>query len=211
MVREQILETASRLFYANGYKATGINEIVAKSGVSKATLYANFQSKEELCLAYLGRIEERNLKSLHVLLTSLRKGQRRILGLFDFALRRYQTSGFHGCWCHKTFANIPNRNYRIKKEIREQKRRLLYLIEDEVRKNLGLQDITEVKSLSRRIYLLYEIAIVESDLLGADWPIREAKELARKVQAASHCGDRIVELRAFLPKVLDREPPSAAC
>ena len=51
--RRKILETASRLFYLQGYNATGINQIIEESGVAKATLYEHYRSKEDLLLAYL--------------------------------------------------------------------------------------------------------------------------------------------------------------
>ena len=56
--RERIVATASDLFYTQGYRATGINEVIKQSGVAKATFYSHFPSKDDLCLAYL---EERSL------------------------------------------------------------------------------------------------------------------------------------------------------
>ena len=51
-IRENIVKTASELFYRNGYNSTGINEIIRESGIAKATLYNHFKSKEDLCLSY---------------------------------------------------------------------------------------------------------------------------------------------------------------
>jgi AcrR family transcriptional regulator len=51
--RERILQTAADLFYRNGYRATGINEVIEKASVAKATFYAHFKTKDDLCLAYL--------------------------------------------------------------------------------------------------------------------------------------------------------------
>ena len=53
--REQLLDTALRLFYREGYHATGIERILAESGVAKMTLYKHFASKDELMLAALQR------------------------------------------------------------------------------------------------------------------------------------------------------------
>jgi AcrR family transcriptional regulator len=51
--RERILQTAADLFYRNGYRATGINKVIEKASVAKATFYAHFKTKDDLCLAYL--------------------------------------------------------------------------------------------------------------------------------------------------------------
>lgn len=46
--RQQILETASELFYNKGIQHVGINEVIAESGVAKRTLYRWFPSKDLL-------------------------------------------------------------------------------------------------------------------------------------------------------------------
>jgi len=48
--RQQILETASLLFYQKGIQNVGINEVIAQSGVAKRTLYRHFPSKDDLIL-----------------------------------------------------------------------------------------------------------------------------------------------------------------
>ena len=52
-VKNHIVETASNLFYANGYNLTGINQIISEAGIAKATLYNHFKSKEDICVSYL--------------------------------------------------------------------------------------------------------------------------------------------------------------
>ncbi len=46
--RQQILEAGRELFFAQGYADTSMDQVTAKSGVSKATLYNHFPSKEKL-------------------------------------------------------------------------------------------------------------------------------------------------------------------
>lgn len=53
--RERILETASRLFTASGYRAVGIDTIIRESGVAKMTFYKHFPAKDDLIAAYLDR------------------------------------------------------------------------------------------------------------------------------------------------------------
>lgn len=51
--RERILATAHRLFYREGIRATGIDRLIAESGVTKVTFYRHFPSKNDLILAFL--------------------------------------------------------------------------------------------------------------------------------------------------------------
>jgi AcrR family transcriptional regulator len=51
--RERLLETAARLFYRDGFRAVGIDTLIAESGVAKMSLYRHFTSKDDLIAAYL--------------------------------------------------------------------------------------------------------------------------------------------------------------
>lgn len=53
--RERLIATAYELFTRRGISSVGIDEIIAKAGVAKATLYKYFPSKEDLALAFLAR------------------------------------------------------------------------------------------------------------------------------------------------------------
>ena len=54
-MKERILDTAERLFYSAGIRATGDDTIAAEVGISKRTLYNHFPSKDALIAAYLKR------------------------------------------------------------------------------------------------------------------------------------------------------------
>jgi AcrR family transcriptional regulator len=51
--RERILLTAHELFYAAGIRATGVDRVIAESGVTKVTFYRHFPSKNDLIRAFL--------------------------------------------------------------------------------------------------------------------------------------------------------------
>lgn len=51
--RERILLTAHDLFYREGIRATGIDRVIAESGVTKVTFYRHFPSKRDLIREYL--------------------------------------------------------------------------------------------------------------------------------------------------------------
>jgi len=50
---ERIKRTARELFYRQGIRAVGVDEIVSRAGVTKPSLYRSFASKDELAAAYL--------------------------------------------------------------------------------------------------------------------------------------------------------------
>ena len=51
--RDRLLQTAHALFYRDGIRATGIDRVIAESGVTKVTFYRHFPSKNDLVCAYL--------------------------------------------------------------------------------------------------------------------------------------------------------------
>ena len=58
-VRDRILLTAHGLFYRDGIRATGIDRVIAESGVTKVTFYRQFPSKNDLILAFLALRHDR--------------------------------------------------------------------------------------------------------------------------------------------------------
>jgi AcrR family transcriptional regulator len=57
--RERILDTAYELFSRRGIRDVGVDEVIERAGVAKATLYRHFPSKDDLVIAFLERREER--------------------------------------------------------------------------------------------------------------------------------------------------------
>lgn len=176
-IRQTIIETASNLFYEQGYNSTGINEIIATAGIAKATLYNHFRSKEEICLAYLQYMNDSFLAGIRKFYLTKSTGQAQIISLFDFLLRFFQESDFNGCWCIKTISEIPKDNQLIRNEIQQQKKHFIGVINNLVQNTFLNKSVEEIDLLSRQIYLLYESAVSESHLHQENWPIVAAKKL----------------------------------
>jgi AcrR family transcriptional regulator len=56
--RERLLDTAARIFYAEGVHTVGVQRIVEEAGVTLATFYRHFPSKQDLVLAYLQSVHD---------------------------------------------------------------------------------------------------------------------------------------------------------
>jgi len=180
-VKQRIIETASTLFYEQGYNLTGINEIIKEAGIAKATLYNHFKSKDEICLAYLKHKNDAFIESLKAYIARAPSGKGRLLTLFDFLLQFYKEENFNGCWCINTVSEIPKEKEDIKAAIKHYKLQFMALIERAVEENLMLPSEVAIKMLARQIYVLYEGAIAESHLHQDAWPIESAKAICLKI------------------------------
>ena len=98
--RERILTTAYRLFTRRGIRAVGTDEVIAQSGVAKATLYRHFPSKNDLVLAVLQRREELWTLEMVEQQSRLRGDtpEAQLLAIFDVFHDWFQEhEGFDGC------------------------------------------------------------------------------------------------------------------
>jgi AcrR family transcriptional regulator len=100
-VKERILDTASRLFYDQGYHVTGINQIIDEAEIARASLYNHFPSKTDLLLAYLDRTHATWFEELDAFLVSIESPKERLLALFDFRIYRQQKLRYKGCHFNK--------------------------------------------------------------------------------------------------------------
>jgi AcrR family transcriptional regulator len=96
--RQQILETASQLFYKKGIPNVGINEIIAVSGVAKRTLYRHFPSKDDLILEVMQHRSAQWLCWFEDAVTNRGKtAKERLLAVFDVLEEWYVNPEFLGC------------------------------------------------------------------------------------------------------------------
>ena len=88
--RERLLTAAGELFYESGIAATGVDAVLARAGVSPATMYAHFAGKDALVAAYLERRHEAWRQTWDEVLAERGDPVDRLLSLFD-AVSRYRS------------------------------------------------------------------------------------------------------------------------
>ena len=176
-LRQHILQTASNLFYTQGFNGTGINEIISASAIAKATLYSHFSSKDELCLAYLQTKNESFLLDISNFCEVRPNGAPQIMAIFDYLLTLYTKPNFNGCWNVNTLAELAPENEIIRKEIKKQKTYFINFLKTVLLSNFPILDKPSASKLARKIYLLFESAWVESNVHKAKWPIMDSKEM----------------------------------
>jgi AcrR family transcriptional regulator len=95
--RERLLDAADELFYAEGVHVVGVDRIVERAGVAKATLYSIFGSKDELVRAYLEKHFRGRQRRIAHILAAYNTPRERLLGVFAEIEELLAGSGFRGC------------------------------------------------------------------------------------------------------------------
>jgi|HubBroStandDraft_3_1064219.scaffolds.fasta_scaffold30836_3 AcrR family transcriptional regulator len=105
--RERLLQAASELFYAEGVQSVGIDRVIERAGVAKASLYSTFGSKEQLVCAYLEDRHAQMLARLRAAVDAVDDPVERILAVFDAQAQLFHTPGYHGCAFTAAAAEAP--------------------------------------------------------------------------------------------------------
>jgi AcrR family transcriptional regulator len=95
--RDRLLVAADELFYAEGVHVVGIDRIVERAGVAKATLYSIFGSKDELVRAYLENHFRQRQRGIGNILAAHNTPRERLLGIFAEIEAALEGSEFRGC------------------------------------------------------------------------------------------------------------------
>jgi AcrR family transcriptional regulator len=102
--RERILDTAYELFSRRAIRDVGVDEVIERAGVAKATLYRHFPSKDDLVIAFLERREERWTLAW-VEAEARRRGgtpEERLLAIFELFDEWFRRDDFEAC----SFINV---------------------------------------------------------------------------------------------------------
>jgi len=179
-VRERILDTASRLFYAEGIRAVGIDRIVAESGVAKMSLYNHFRSKDELVVAHLERRHERWKEWFHHALSkqTLQPGEH-VLAFFDALGEWLQQNHFRGC----PFINASLELVNPKHPARRVADRHRAYVRDFIADQLRADGIAPSGLLVDQLILLMDGAVTGSVMGGVDAARRAAQMAQTVIQA----------------------------
>jgi AcrR family transcriptional regulator len=102
--RERILDAAYELFSRRAIRDVGVDEVIERAGVAKATLYRHFSSKDDLVIAFLERREERWTLAW-VEAEARRRGttpEEQLLAIFEVFDEWFQRDDFEAC----SFINV---------------------------------------------------------------------------------------------------------
>lgn len=176
--RELVLETAGKLFYANGIRATGVDRIAAEAGVAPTTLYRLFASKDDLVAAYVERIDAERRKTMDELVAAAGVDPRaQILALVDMWCDDIASGEFHGCPIMATLAEF--------RDAEVPGHRGAVAVKGGVRARLGeltsRLHVDDPDEVADRLTLVIEGMLASGLALGPDGPAARARALAELV------------------------------
>ena len=188
--RDRILDTASQLFYRDGYHAVGIDTIVERSGVAKMTLYRHFPSKDDLIAAYLERANAEFWDWLEGEIAAVQEPEAKLAAAFKATARLATSPQCLGCTFQAAASEFPELEHPGHGVALAHKRRVLERLAG-LASDAGLAD---PDGLAAKLLLLMDGAWVAARMFGPD---NHANTVAEAAQALieTHAGSSSAEGR----------------
>ena len=174
---ERILSVAYELFSRRGIRDVGVNELIDRSGVAKATFYRHFTSKDSLVLAFLEQRDK--LWTVEAIVSQARRRGHtpveRMLSIFDVLGEWFQRDDFEG----STFTQV--------------------LLEMGPSHPLGQASINYLAKLRGHVQALAEEAgLVDPDGFARSWQILMKGSIISAIGGDLDAGKRARQMAAWL-------------
>jgi AcrR family transcriptional regulator len=174
--RERLVAEAFVLFYVQGIRAVGIDLLITRSGVAKATFYRHFPSKDDLVLVYLDRRHRSWLAWLRESV-DVRDTAEQLLAVFDSLEELFADPLFRGSATINAVAEVGAISAAVRRCAREHAGELEGYLAD-LAKVAGRPRPTE---LARQLGLLVDGAFVGAQRARDPGPARTARAVAQRL------------------------------
>lgn len=173
---DRIRETAKELFYAQGIRAVGVDEIVRSAGVTKPSLYRAYPSKDALAAEFVSQWGEGFSKRFEAAIAEHPGDPRAgVLAYFKKLGERTEAKGYRGCAVSNCAVEYPEQDHpgravaqAHKAAVRERFR--------ELAREMGAR---KPNQLGDGLMLIMEGAFLTGQLFGAGGPAENARKAAR--------------------------------
>ena len=178
--RERLLAAADELFYEEGVNLVGIDRIIERAGVAKASLYDCFGSKEELIRSYLQQRFEARQARLSIWLARYATSREKILGIFEYVTEAVTRPDYRGCPFAR--ANAEARPGSSFKAVCDESRAWNLALFADLARQAGAADPVQA---AQRLQLLYDGATISAHVDGSTTAAAAARALAEVVLDAA--------------------------
>lgn len=161
--RQTILDTATRLFHDFGYRAVGIDRVIAEAGVAKMTLYKYFPSKTDLIGAVLTERDSTFRESLFKYADTFSDPVERLHAVFTWHDAWFNESAFNGCMFISAAAEFPDGSDAIHQIAKHHKQAILDYLAGALNQRV---DTEAAQRLALQLLHIIDGAIVTAHILG---------------------------------------------
>lgn len=172
--RERIIDAAGPLFYREGYRAIGVDRVIAEAGVAKATFYKHFPSKDDLIVAWIERAES--------FLAVQGLDENSATPLTDYAdamIEMARQERCLGCTFQSSAAEFADCDHPAHSAALAVKRRFM----DQLQLRADRQGLADAEAISEMVFLLIEGVWAAVRMFGAEAPLANAKKALRLLTA----------------------------
>lgn len=172
---QDIVASSLKLFYRQGFHATGVDLLSREAGVTKKTLYRHYPSKDALIDAALALRHTQFMTKMHAFLDSVATGLRP-LAYIDFIASWVQEDGFYGCAFINAVAEFACPDAPPHQQAAKHKQEIQAYL-----KELCVAcGISQPERISEQLFVLGEGMIVASQVQGYDASrVNAARTMAR--------------------------------
>ncbi len=177
--RQRILDTAIRLFFEQGYLATGINQIIEDAQVCKASFYSNFHSKEDLCLEYIRTSHSHWMALLEKQINAHKKPYDRLMAVFTFLEDWMNSCSYRGCGLMNIASETPELKGKIRQLIQQRNeilKKSVYALMKHLKESDPRFIRIDAQEVTSFLLMIIQGAIVSSQAQADILPIRHAKK-----------------------------------
>jgi AcrR family transcriptional regulator len=174
-VKQRLLDTADRLFYADGIRAVGIDRVLAEADSAKASLYRHFGSKEGLVAACVERRVEKGRAQMEDFMKDVPPAGR-ALKIFDWIVAWAESSDFRGCPLQHVVSEIPNPEHPARKIASGYRE----WVREQFVRSLRAASVRDPARRAGALLVLYDGAFAASEQDGPQ-RARDARRIAKQL------------------------------
>jgi len=182
--RERLLAAAGELFYEEGVQSVGIDKVIERAGVAKASLYGNFKGKDDLVRAYLDARFEARRAAIEAKLVLHEAPRDKLLSVFDAMAEAFAKPNYRGCAFLRASAEMPAEA--SGREVCRDARRWTRELFSRLAKEAGA---AKPEALARQLLLIYDGAAASAQL-DSDPDIAAAARGAAEILIDASCAKR---------------------
>lgn len=131
----RLLQVADELFYADGINSVGIDRIIAEAGVTKATFYKQYGSKDTLILEYISGRDQQIRSALGDLVASAPRPQDVLAALVDAVVADTARTNFRGDPFINASAEFARPDHPVRQAVAEHRDWFTGFLEDQLRRS----------------------------------------------------------------------------